>query len=217
MRNADGEGVEHSPSKSHVRSHIAHADTHDAVVAHLDGQRDKYHGESDGLFAHAKHRSEEAEENHHRGDNQAVGALAVACFFAPLDAPKEGHYSYIDGVAIVQYPKSTAHHKDEDNDVGLVDKPVEEGRKHLPSLRGGVDIMEGIRDYHLSPLYHLAGELARWHYPRQHCGQNDKGKDDGKRMRYALHINDVGMPFQTHPHRYLLRGAGETFFSLLAY
>ena len=70
----DGKGIEHGTGKAHMGRHIAHADAHNAVVAHLDSQRDEHHHESNSLLAHAEDSAEEAEEQHNEGDDDIVHA-----------------------------------------------------------------------------------------------------------------------------------------------
>ena len=189
LRYADGEGVEHSSCKAHMGSNIAHADTHDTVVTHLDGQRDEDHDEGYRLLAHAEDGAEEAEEQHDKRDDDIVhpelGDELVAA--QPLHTAQEGHHTDVDGVAVVEYPEGAAYHEDKDDDVGFVDEAVEEGAEDLPRLGCGVDAVEGVVDNDLSPTLHNTGVFARRHHPGEDGGQHDEGEDDGEGMRYFLH------------------------------
>ena len=169
--------------------HIAHADADNRVVAHLDGQRDEHDDEGKRLLAHAEHGPEQAEQHHDRGDDKPVGTLASPA--ASAQPPQEGHHAPVDGVAVVQNPESPAHDEDEDDDVGLVAKAVEERREDLPGLWGGVDTVIGAVLHHLAGrapgVDSVADKLARRHHPRQHGGQHYQGEDNGEGMRYLFH------------------------------
>ena len=188
--NTYGKGVQHGTCKPHMRSHIAHTHSHDGVEAHLDGQRDEYHHEGDGLLAHAKDGAKETEHQHYQCDDDILHPQLAYPFVTAqtLHPPQEGHDADVDGVAVVEYPEGAAHHEDEDDDVGLVDKAIEKCREDLPGLRRRFDAVEGSVDHHFAPVDLLPQELARRHHPRHHSRQHDEGEDDGKGMGDFLQV-----------------------------
>ena len=190
LRYADSEWIEHGSGKTHMGSHIAHADTHDAVVAHLDGQRDEHHDEGYRLLAHAENGAEKAEEQHDEGDDDIVHPQLADELVAAqaLHTAQESHHADVDGVAVVEYPEGAADHEDEYDDVGLVYEAVKQGAEDLPRLRRGVDAVEGVVQHHLSPALHDTGVFACRHHPGEDGGQDDEAEDYGEGMRYFLHI-----------------------------
>ena len=184
LGDADGEGVEDGTRKTHMGGHIAHTETDDGVVTHRDGQRDEDDDKGDGLLAHAEDGPEEAEHQHHKGDDDIFYPYPPEKFVAveALDAAQEGHHAHVDGMGVVENPEGTADDKDKDDNVGLVDETIEKSREDLPRLGGGLDIMERIVQHHLAPVNHLSLELARGDEPRAYRRQHDEGEDDGKGM-----------------------------------
>ena len=217
LRYADGEGIEHSPGKAHMGSNIAHADTHDGIIPHGDGQGNEDNDKGDGLLAHAKNSTEEAEHNHDEGNDDVLDPQPLEEFVTiePQDPAQERHDANLDGAAVVEDVESTSDHKDENDDVGFVNKTVEESRKDLPGLGVALNVAERVVAHHLAESCGavgildsdgLADKLAGRHKPRADSGKDDEGENDSKGMRYLFHAAvGVGCWGQGMEARKLLR------------
>ena len=170
--------------------HIAHTDTHDRVVAHLYGQGYEHHHEGDSLLAHAEDGTEEAEHKHYKRDNDIIHSQTThqAKTTQPLHTAKESHHADVDSMALIQYPERATDDEYKCYNVGLVDKPVEEGGKDLPCLRCTFHPMIRTIHHHLTTIDRLAQKLACGYKPGKHSRQHHKGKNNGEGVWNAFHL-----------------------------